>query len=335
MTGSGSASAVDLVVLGDCNPDLLVLGDDVTPEFGQREKLVDRMSLLIGGSASIAAVAAARLGLRVALVAAVGDDAAGQFMLAQLAAEGVDVAAVAVRPDEPTAMTVALSTGDDRAILTATGAVATLTAADVPESLISSARHVHVSSYFLIERSLGPDLAALFAKARAAGSTTSLDTNWDPAEQWGGDTLREVLAQTDLLIPNETEAYRLARRDTLPEAVAALTAAVPRLVIKRGPRGALCAERSSEPGAAQSDVSQHEVWLPPVAPVDTTGAGDCFNAGLIAGLLLGQPLSQAAALACAAGAASTQAPGGTGSLLDLASAQSAAAAAVIRPAPAT
>src|ERR1700733_415234 len=133
LTGSGSASAVDLVVLGDCNPDVLVLGDDVTPEFGQREKLVDRMSLLIGGSASIAAVAAARLGLRVGLVAAVGDDAVGQFMLSQLAAECVEVAAIAVRPDAPTAMTVALSTGDDRAILTATGAVATLTAADVPE----------------------------------------------------------------------------------------------------------------------------------------------------------------------------------------------------------
>jgi sugar/nucleoside kinase (ribokinase family) len=338
--------AADLVVLGDCNPDVLVLGDDVTPEFGQREKLVDAMSLVIGGSAAIAAVAAARLGLRVALVAAVGDDAAGRFMLGQLAAEGVDVTAIAVRDDAPTAMTVVLSTGDDRAILTATGAMATLTARDVPDVLLSSARHVHVSSYFLIEQSLGPGLAALFAKARAAGITTSLDTNWDPADRWGGDLLREVLAQTDLLIPNEAEAYRLARRDTLPEAVAALTAAVPRLVIKRGPRGALCAERGPR-GALRSErgprgalpaergspreLDQHEVWLPPVEPVDTTGAGDCFDAGLITGLLRGLALPQAAALACAAGAASTQAPGGTGSPLDLTATLSAARTAVIHP----
>jgi sugar/nucleoside kinase (ribokinase family) len=313
--GNGPDPGIDLVVLGDCNPDVLVLGDDVTPVFGQQEKLVDRMSLVTGGSATITAVAAARLGLRVALVAAVGDDPAGQFMLGQLAAEGVGTAAVAVRRDAPTGMTVALSRGDDRAILTATGAMATLTARDVPEALLPRARHLHVSSYFLIERSLGPGLAALFAKARAAGLTTSLDTNWDPAGQWGGGTLRDVLAQTDLLIPNEAEAHRLAGQSTLPETVSALTAAVPRLVIKLGARGALCAERSPASG-----VAEHEVQAPQVAPVDTTGAGDCFNAGLIAGLLRGLPLPQAAALGCAAGAASTQAPGGTGSPLDLAAA---------------
>ena len=54
----------DLVVIGDCNPDVLVLGDDVTPAFGQQEKLVDSVSLVVGGSAAITAVAAARLGVR-------------------------------------------------------------------------------------------------------------------------------------------------------------------------------------------------------------------------------------------------------------------------------
>ena len=77
-------------MIGDCNPDVLVLGDDLAPAFGQQEKLVDSMSLVVGGSASITAVAAARLGLRVALVAAIGDDAAGHFMLAELARAGVD-----------------------------------------------------------------------------------------------------------------------------------------------------------------------------------------------------------------------------------------------------
>src|SRR5271165_1793890 len=77
-------SRLDLIVVGDCNPDLIVTGDDVEPEFGQAEKLVAGMSLVIGGSASITAVAAARLGLRVALVAAVGDDPAGELILALL-----------------------------------------------------------------------------------------------------------------------------------------------------------------------------------------------------------------------------------------------------------
>jgi sugar/nucleoside kinase (ribokinase family) len=310
---------LDLLIIGDCNPDVLVTGDDVTPEFGQQEKLVAGIDLVIGGSGSITAVAAARLGLRVALAAAIGDDAAGGFMLAQLAAAGVDTSAVVVRRDSPTAMTVALSEGKDRAILTAAGAVATLTARDVPTGLLTAARHVHVSSYFLVERSLGPGLAALLGAARAAGARTSLDTNWDPAQRWGDDSLRAALAATDLLLPNETEALRLSGAGTLAEAMAVLG---PGLVIKLGARGALWAEGSrclrAEP--------------PPVTPVDATGAGDCFNAGVIAGLLGGLDLAGAVALGCAVGAASTQAAGGTASCPDLPTAQALARGVTVSPA---
>ena len=164
-----SSPDFDLVVIGDCNPDVLVLGDDVTPAFGQQEKLVGRMSLEIGGSASITAVAAARLGLRVALVAAVGADAAGTFMLDALAREGVDVSAVVIRDGLATGMTVALSRGRDRAILTALGAIDSLTAADIPAGLFGRSRHVHVSSYFL--------LAAL-TRARARRRTVSCACGW-------------------------------------------------------------------------------------------------------------------------------------------------------------
>jgi sugar/nucleoside kinase (ribokinase family) len=297
-----------LVVLGDCNPDVLVLGDDVTPAFGQREKLVDSISLVIGGSAAITAVAGARLGLSVALVAAVGADSAGTFMLDQLAREGVDVSAVVIRDDMPTGMTVALSRGGDRAILTALGAVASLTAADIPGALLARSRHVHASSYFLLEGPLGPGLAGLLSAARAAGATTSLDTNWDPSGRWGDERLSTAIAQVDVLLPNEAEALRLSGAASLGTAAGTLTAAGPRLVVKLGERGALCAD-----GPVLQQVS-----LPPVAPVDATGAGDCFNAGLIAGLLKGLALPQAAALGCAVGALSTGAPGGTASSPDMA-----------------
>jgi sugar/nucleoside kinase (ribokinase family) len=298
---------LDLVVIGDCNPDVLVTGGDVTPAFGQEEKLVGSISLVAGGSASITAVAAARLGLRVALVAAVGGDAAGNFMLGELARAGVDCGAIAVRAGLPTGMTVALSRGDDRAILTAPGAIGALTPADVPASLLSRARHVHVSSYFLLERSLGPGLAALLAGARAAGATTSLDTNWDPAGTWGAAFFPGVLAQADLLLPNAAEAERLAGAAALPAAVAALTSAVGRLVVKLGARGALYADSGQ----------QYLATPPPVTPADTTGAGDCFNAGLLTGLLRGLGPAEALALACAAGALSTRGIGGTGHVLDL------------------
>jgi sugar/nucleoside kinase (ribokinase family) len=321
-------SRYDLVVLGDCNPDVLVTGDDVTPSFGQREKLVDGISLVIGGSAAITAVAAARLGLRVALAAAVGADPAGRFMLDQLSAEGVDVGAVVVREDTPTGMTVALSRGGDRAILTALGAVASLRAADVPAGLLAEARHVHASSWFLLEDSLGPGLAGLFSVARADGATTSLDTNWDPAERWTGEHLSTAIAQADLLLPNEAEALRLSSALSLDEAAEKLTAGGSRLVVKLGERGALCA------GGAEcaEGPARYQVSLPPVVPADTTGAGDCFNAGLIAGLLDGMDLPRAAALGCAAGALSTAAPGGTAAAPDRPTAVRLASTASITPA---
>lgn len=313
----------DLIVIGDCNPDVLVAGGDVTPAFGQEEKLVDTMSLVVGGSASITAVAAARLGLRVALIAAIGDDAAGNFMLAELARAGVDTGSMPTRHDLPTGMTVALSRGNDRAILTAMGAIGTLTSADVPADLLARSRHVHVSSYFLLERSLGPALPGLLASARAAGATTSLDTNWDPAGIWGAEFFPDVLAQADLLLPNEAEAERLAGAAALPEAVASLTKPGGRIVVKLGARGALYADREH----------QYHATPPPVTPVDATGAGDCFNAGLLTGLLRGLEPPEALALGCATGALSTLGIGGSGYPLELTGALTLAREVTVRAEP--
>jgi sugar/nucleoside kinase (ribokinase family) len=313
LAAAAGPDGLDLLIVGDCNPDVVIVGADVEPAFGQQEKLVDGISLVIGGSASIMAVAAARLGLRVGLAAAMGADAAGEFMLARLAAEGVDVSAVVIRPELATAMTVVLSRGGDRAILTALGAMPTVTAGDVRTALAARPRHLHVSSYFLLERSLGPQLAGLFAAARSAGVSTSLDTNWDPAQRWGGDQLRAVLAQTDLLLPNEAEAVHLSglnRTGDVGDAVRLLAAAGPRVVVKLGSQGAVAADGSSWHAAGLPSRLEGEL-------VDATGAGDCFNAGVIAGLLEGMDLAAAMALGCAVGSASTRAAGGTGARTDL------------------
>jgi sugar/nucleoside kinase (ribokinase family) len=229
-------------------------------------------------------------------------------------------------------MTVALSRGGDRAILTALGAVASLTVADVPAGLLAEARHVHASSWFLLQDSLGPGLAHLFAAAQAEGATTSLDTNWDPAERWTGEHLVTAIAQVDLLLPNEAEALRLSSTLSLDEAAGKLTAAGTRLVVKLGERGALCVDGPGADGPGADGPARYQVSLPPVVPADTTGAGDCFNAGLIAGLLDGMDLPRAAALGCAVGALSTAAPGGTAAAPDRPAAVRLASAASITPA---
>lgn len=318
-------SRLDLIVVGDCNPDLIVTGDDVGPEFGQAEKLVAGMSLVIGGSASITAVAAARLGLRVALVAAVGDDPAGELILALLAREGVQTDAVTIRTGLPTGMTAVLSRGADRAILTAPGAMTTVTTADVPGTLLARARHLHVSSYFLLEEAIGASLATMLSTARARGLSTSLDTNYDPAGRWGDQRLRAALTQADVFLPNEAEACGISGESELGRAARALAAAGRNVVIKLGAAGALCVP--SAPAVPSL------VKVPQVRPLDTTGAGDCFNAAVITGMLQGLDLPDAVALGCAVGAASTAAVGGTGARIDLRTALDLAGAATITRTP--
>ncbi|MDX6544374.1 MAG: hypothetical protein QOG02_148 [Gaiellales bacterium] len=297
-------SPCDLLVLGDCNPDLVVSGGRIEPVFGQVEQLVDSATLVIGGSGAITACGASRLGVRAGLVSLVGDDQLGRFMLEAVAAAGVDVSGCAVDSERPTGITVVLSRGDDRAILTATGTIAALSAEHVDRERIRHVRHLHISAYFL-QTALQPGLHELLAAARDAGATTSLDPNWDPAERWDSG-LAQLLPLIDYLLCNEQEAAALGGAEQL-------AASGSTVVVKRGPRGAVLL------GGGQT----LEAEAPSVEVLDATGAGDSFDAGFIAGLLAGRGLQKCLRLACVCGALSTRAAGGTAGqpTLDAADAQ--------------
>ncbi|MGI8330281.1 carbohydrate kinase family protein [Actinomadura scrupuli] len=306
----------DLLVVGDANPDVLVSGAPETPPAGQAETLVDSGTLALGGSAAIVAHGAARLGLSTALAAMVGRDAAGDFVLDTLSAAGVDISGCVRHESLPTALTVCLNRPDgDRAILTAPGCLPAFGPEHVPAM---TARHVHTASYFLQPR-LAAGLAGLLAGFTRAGATTSLDTNDDPAGGWR--LAPGLLAACDVLLPNEAEALALAAAlpagpvadahpvwpgaeeapAALAGALAALTAAGPITVAKRGGRGAVARSGDVLLGARG----------PALTPVDTVGAGDGFDAGFLAGWLASGDLAEALRWGCACGALSTRATGGT------------------------
>jgi len=281
--------------------------------FGQAETLVDDAELTIGGSGAIMACGAARLGLRTALAGLVGRDQFGEFMLRAVAERGVDVSGVAVDPEVRTGLTVVLARPGDRAILTFPGAIALMTGARVDAGLVARARHVHVSSYFL-QTGLAPGLAEVLRTAREGGATTSVDPNWDPAEQWDGG-LRELLPLIDILLPNAVEACRIAGVGDASAAAAALAAAGPVVAVKLGPEGAV---------AAPAGGGELVRAAPPqrlVDAVDAVGAGDAFDAGLICAVLDGRPLGDALAFACACGTLSLRAAGGTAAQATLAEAR--------------
>lgn len=288
----------DLLVLGDVNPDLVLRGGDVVPAFGQAEHLVDEAVLTVGGSGAIMACAAARLGLHVVLCGVTGEDLFGRFIREHLEERGVDTRGLVTDPGRRTGVTVVLSGPEDRAILTMPGTIGDLRAELIADGLLGQARHTHVSSYFL-QRRLQPDLPELFGRVHAEGGTTSIDPNWDPTERWDGG-LVGVLSTTDLFFPNAVEVTRVAHISDVGEAISRLHAEGVTVVVKQGDRGAT---------AGLGNGSVHVAGLP-VPVVDTTGAGDSFDAGFLAAWLGGAPLERALAIANVCGALSTRATGG-------------------------
>jgi sugar/nucleoside kinase (ribokinase family) len=290
----------DILVLGDANPDLVLIGETVEPAFGQAERLVDDARLVVGGSGAIFACGAAKLGLRVAFAGVVGDDMFGRFVCSELQERGVDTSGVVVVPGRPTGVTVVLSGLKDRAMLTFPGTIQDLRRSLIDEDLLGRTRHVHVSSYFL-QDALTPELPDLFREARAGEATTSIDPNWDPTGLWDGGLLA-LLPEVDVFLPNEMEALSMARISVVEDAIARLrSSGAGTVVVKTAGQGAV--------GAQASETIS--VPALPTLLVDSTGAGDSFDAGFLAGFLAGEPLRRCLEIGNVCGALSTLGIGGT------------------------
>jgi len=197
----------DILVVGEINPDLILSGN-VTPAFGQVEKLVDDAALTVGSSAAIFACGVARLGLKVAFIGKVGADLFGDFMRNTLEQRGVATCGIIIDPGVHTGLSVILNRGNDRAILTYPGAIPSLRLAEIDQTLLAQSRHLHLTSYFL-QDALRGDVPALFDLAHQAGTSVSLDTNFDPQERWDS-SLAQALHRSDIFLPNAAECCAIA-----------------------------------------------------------------------------------------------------------------------------
>jgi sugar/nucleoside kinase (ribokinase family) len=262
------------------------------------EILASDFQLTLGGSSAIFACGVAKLGHRVTLISKVGADDFGEFCLAALRKAGVSTRHIARAEHLKTGVTIALSTRNDRALITYPGTIAALSSEDFGIVSLKGHHHLHMSSYFLQTR-LRPSFPQIFRTAKELGLSTSFDPNTDPAHVWS-DSIREVFAYTDLLFLNESEALQLTHRQTAKGALKALSKNVPCVIVKRGPKGALAAK----------DGESISVLGFKVKPADTTGAGDSFAAGFVSSYLQGRPLAECLGTGNACGALSTQQAGG-------------------------
>jgi sugar/nucleoside kinase (ribokinase family) len=262
--------------------------------------LVDTVSQQLGGNAGSTSYTLAKLGIPTFVVTLTGCDPEAEAIVARLKSAGVDTSRI-MRTDAPTSVAVCIvNQAGERALLYRLGA----SAEKFPAFPIEGAAHFHLAAVFRMKhlRSAAPNV---LRHAKVLGMTTSVDTQWDTEGEWMR-VLAPSLPSTDLLFVNEDEARMLTGHvETAAAARTLRDAGAATVCIKLGARGCAVSRRDMDftsPGFV-------------VNAVDSTGAGDCFAGGYIAGLQRGLSHKQAAEVANAVGALSVQQLGGTAGVL--------------------
>jgi sugar/nucleoside kinase (ribokinase family) len=262
-----------IVVVGDAALDVIARHDKPLPHGGDARA---KIRFTGGGSGANTALWLRHLGVETTLLARIGDDPGGRLIRAELEAAGVRCA-FAVDPQAPTCCVVVMVDGSgQRSMLADRGANQRFSPEDVTAEALAGASHLHLSGYVLLDPpSRAAGLAAL-AAAKEAGLTTSVDPQaaahiTDPAAFL--DDVRGV----DLLMPNTEELVALTGSAD-PASAKELLGAVGAVVVTAGLDGAswVDADGATSVPAVEADC------------VDSTGAGDAFDAGVLTGWLAGE-----------------------------------------------
>jgi sugar/nucleoside kinase (ribokinase family) len=256
--------------------------------------LVDEMGLHIGGCASNAAIALAKLDLPVEVIGKVGEDPFGDFVISVLQERGIGTRGVKRDSVKGTSVTMVMVDPDgERRFIHYIGANAALTLEDIDFRLISEAAILHIGGSLVLPGIDGEPTAVLLRKARETGVITFLDTVWDDTGRWMA-LLKPSLPFIDYFIPSLPEAQQITGYEK-PEQVA-------RDLIRRGVR-TVALKMGAEGCLVMSEDGQ-VLRLPAydVEVVDATGAGDAFAAGFIAGVWHKWTLEKTARFASAVGA---------------------------------
>ena len=256
-----------ILVIGDLNVDIIVSGMTEFPELG-REIHCGDVRTVMGGSASIFACRLSQLGAEVDILGVVGRDENGKIVLNTLQLNNVGLEKVIIRDDIRTGVTISLTYPNDKALITFMGSIGALKPSDVKPEFFQDYDHVHISSIYFQPKLLD-SIPEIFEEAERQGLTTSLDTQDDPSGRY--EKIWEILEHTDIFLPNDREAKGVAKSLSLDEALEKIGSKVRTLVVKCGGRGAV------------GKMGDEIVRVEPVKidPVDTTGAGDSFDAGFI------------------------------------------------------
>jgi sugar/nucleoside kinase (ribokinase family) len=246
-----------------------------------------RVEIRQGGSAANVARWLARLGARSSLVCAVGRDGAGRSLVAQLRRDAVNVHAVRIAGHRTGRIGVLVAPSGERSFVADRRAATRMEPGDLKAEWFEGIDLIHLPAYSLLVEQLGSAgvRAVELTRARGArGALLSVDlASVGPLLTHGRREARELVAglKPDLIFATEPEAEALLGRHA-PELLLDHAAVA---VIKRGARGARVFARVDHGQTEPEPPIQFDVATTPVPAEDSTGAGDAFDAGFIAGWL--------------------------------------------------
>ena len=290
----------DIIGLGELNVDLILNQIEGEPEIG-KEKFAKQMTLTLGSSTAIFAANAAALGAKVAFCGMIGNDSFGDLVEQSLQEKGVDTRYLIRQDKYATGATICMSYDEDRANLTYQGAMDFMSLEDINPEIFKTTKHIHISSIYM-QSGVKRDLVKILELCKENGVTTSLDSQWDPAEKWDLD-YKTVLPLVTVFMPNETELKFLTQSQTLDEAIEKIRPYINAAVIKCGSRGSLLMRQGKQDRVQKALLNKNVV--------DCIGAGDSFNSGFITRLAAGDPLDKCQQYGNMTGAVNTTAAGGT------------------------
>lgn len=282
----------DVVTIGVHIVDILGRPVEAIPE-GQGIALLDEIRMTVAGTAAGTAVDLARLGVKTATIGLVGDDELGRWLTHKMSSEGVDATRIAVDSRAQTsASMLPIRPNGQRPALHVKGTNALLSLDHMDWEVIESAKHVHLGGSCLLDSLDGEPTAEILRRAQAAGAKTSLDLLGLADSDFAG-IFRPCLAHIDYFLPNDDDALMVSGQSTQADAIRWLhDRGVGSTVITLGANGASYAPS----GGAEIRAPAFDVKV-----VDTTGCGDAFSAGFLAGLVEGRDPVAAMELGLATG----------------------------------
>lgn len=267
----------ECLVIGDLNVDMILNNLDRFPEIDS-EILCSNYEIVIGGSGGIFSSVLSMLGIKTAIASKIGNDIFGKFLANELEKKNVEIGLIKIDHSKKTGITLNLSYENGKSQISSVDIIKEFKIEDVCLKNLDKIRHVHFPSYYLMDNLRNGYIELIKTiKSRYKEITFSMDTNDDPSDKWD-EEIYNIFPFIDILFLNKKEALCITHEENIKKSIKILNKYIKKIIIKSGIDGyhALIDDKYFR-GFCNNKINKNFI--------DSTGAGDNFDAAFIFGFL--------------------------------------------------